>query len=69
MGNFAENLNLGNRFRPPPHDLFYKVRPINESVERRFTDRPGFWTLQLSNSLPDVINQTGKSRWFKHLPV
>ena len=21
MGNFAENLNLGNRFRPPPCDL------------------------------------------------
>ena len=21
MGNFAENLNLGNRFRPPPPDF------------------------------------------------
>ena len=21
MGNFAENLNLGNRFRPPPENL------------------------------------------------
>ena len=25
MGNFAENLNLGNRFRPPLHLLF---RPV-----------------------------------------
>ena len=23
MGNFAENLNLGNRFRPPLGDLIY----------------------------------------------
>ena len=23
MGNFAENLNLGNRFRPPPPDFFF----------------------------------------------
>ena len=22
MGNFAENLNLGNRFRPPPPNLY-----------------------------------------------
>ena len=22
MGNFAENLNLGNRFRPPPDNTF-----------------------------------------------
>ena len=25
MGNFAENLNLGNRFRPPPPDLFFAL--------------------------------------------
>ena len=24
MGNFAENLNLGNRFRPPWYNLIFK---------------------------------------------
>ena len=24
MGNFAENLNLGNRFRPPPLGLYFQ---------------------------------------------
>ena len=26
MGNFAENLNLGNRFRPPPLEFGYFYR-------------------------------------------
>ena len=33
MGNFAENLNLGNRFRPPPWDLQSKSLPIVEHFE------------------------------------
>ena len=31
MGNFAENLNLGNRFRPPPglhQKAFIKYQPL-----------------------------------------
>ena len=28
MGNFAENLNLGNRFRPPPRTGAYRVNPL-----------------------------------------
>ena len=26
MGNFAENLNLGNRFRPPPPQIMKNLR-------------------------------------------
>ena len=31
MGNFAENLNLGNRFRPPPpvfEEILHQTPPI-----------------------------------------
>ena len=28
MGNFAENLNLGNRFRPPCGDVANSKRPL-----------------------------------------
>ena len=29
MGNFAENLNLGNRFRPPPVFFVYQFLVLN----------------------------------------
>ena len=29
MGNFAENLNLGNRFRPPPLQLVLMLNSID----------------------------------------
>ena len=35
MGNFAENLNLGNRFRPPPPPEYDRTQPIlNHSPDK-----------------------------------
>ena len=39
MGNFAENLNLGNRFRPPPRqrtatESLINIRPTIPSTDR-----------------------------------
>ena len=33
MGNFAENLNLGNRFRPPRADVANSKRPQRVRVD------------------------------------
>ena len=38
MGNFAENLNLGNRVRPPPRGIFFA-----EMGERPFSQGQDVW--------------------------
>ena len=35
MGNFAENLNLGNRFRPPPRTLAKATDQQHERISAR----------------------------------
>ena len=42
MGNFAENLNLGNRFRPPLHLLLDQlVRHVLRVPEKTGPNKPG----------------------------
>ena len=50
MGNFAENLNLGNRFRPPPELVRRKYHPL-------FWDRKGILTE------PDCVIYVNESRF------
>ena len=37
MGNFAENLNLGNRFRPPLGSIVHVVVLCKSSVSKRLS--------------------------------
>ena len=46
MGNFAENLNLGNRFRPPPPRLPIGLHELNLTLEnaKEITQERQKWT-------------------------
>ena len=46
MGNFAENLNLGNRFRPPPWFC----------LESLYTDRDSSFVVVIAPSIGDFID-------------
>ena len=50
MGNFAENLNLGNRFRPPPP--YMRQHKSYMSVHTPYDSVPLSWTYPLGK--PDV---------------
>ena len=39
MGNFAENLNLGNRFRPPWHSFLILLLRQEFAVETDFAEK------------------------------
>ena len=54
MGNFAENLNLGNRFRPPPviWGLQLKTIAIMTSQTQNFLI---FWLLILDSKSFQII--------------
>ena len=38
MGNFAENLNLGNRFRPPLLWAFTSMNMMNKTYKERLEE-------------------------------
>ena len=56
MGNFAENLNLGNRFRPPLSFLFVCQRPHDEEVKAKPLEPPA------KDSLPSSFPSGGLPR-------
>ena len=53
MGNFAENLNLGNRVRPPLKlSMFCALGPISQNDQHCSVNR---WQLaKMKKSIPDM---------------
>ena len=58
MGNFAENLNLGNRFRPPLACFKSVSTPSIGTIALKMQ-----WALNIPNRSTDETDQSSIYRW------
>ena len=68
MGNFAENLNLSNRFRPPPRVSFpwwLKMWKVRSKIGKKYTSRPRYWNVPvLVNTGTYLVYQYWPKMWY-----
>ena len=57
MGNFAENLNLGNRFRPPLNQRSFSNTPSSENMTTEKLIFPSGCNLKGSYKHPIISRQ------------
>ena len=62
MGNFAENLNLGNRFRPPPENLNFLH--IFAALLLEAHSPKGIWLEAFQYEIRAIFTENSRTREF-----